>query len=395
MSGLPECPACASADSVVFHDQRQIPTNSCLLLESMAEAHGYPKGDLRLHHCRSCGFIWNSLFDAALSEYSARYEETQAFSPRFVEFGRSLAERWVHDHGLEGKRVLEIGCGKGEFLQWMVEAGAGEGIGIDPGAHPERIESEAADRLSWLVEKYGEHHASIEADAIVCRHTLEHIAPVGEFMTTIRRSIGDRLDTVVLFELPDVQRVLDETAFWDVYYEHCSYFTPGSLTRLFERTGFEVVDVELDFDDQYILLVARPVAREPVPYVSGLTDDLARIEVGVERFRRSYAETIARWSSQLAAVHARGGRAVVWGAGSKGVAFLTSLPNSGELVACAVDVNPYKTGKYMAGSGHVIVDAASLPGVRPDLVVVMNPIYSGEIAAMLHRLGLDPEMSAV
>ena len=43
----------------------------------------------------------------------------------------------------------------------------------------------------------------------------------------VRRAIGDRLDTVVLFELPDVERVLREVAFWDVYYEHCSYFTLG------------------------------------------------------------------------------------------------------------------------------------------------------------------------
>jgi SAM-dependent methyltransferase len=389
------CPACGAGDGVPFHEQRRIPTNSCLLLESMDEASSYPRGDLLLHHCRTCGFVWNGLFDAALSEYSERYEETQVFSPRFVEFGRSLAERWVNEHGLVGRRVLEIGCGKGEFLQWMVEAGAGEGIGIDPGTHPERIESPVADRLTWLVEKYGEHHASIEADAIVCRHTLEHIAPVAEFMTTIRRSIGDRLDTVVLFELPDLQRVLDETAFWDVYYEHCSYFTCGSLTRLFERTGFEVLDVELDYDDQYILLVARPVAGEPTPFVSPLVDDLDRIERGVEHFKRAYDETITKWSAQLEEVRGRGGRSVVWGAGSKGVAFLTSLPSSESLVACAVDVNPYKTGKYMAGSGHVIVDAAALRDISPDLVVVMNPIYTEEISSMLRGLGLEPELDAV
>ena len=68
---------------------------------------------------------------------------------------------------------------------------------------------------------------------MLCRHTLEHIAPTGRFLRTIRNVIGDRSDTVVLFELPDAVRILREGAFWDINYEHCSYFSPGSLSRLF------------------------------------------------------------------------------------------------------------------------------------------------------------------
>ena len=78
-------------------------------------------------------------------------------------------------------------------------------------------------------------------------------------MAQVRAAIGDRTDTVVLFELPDVLRVLRDAAFWDVYYEHCSYFSPGSLARLFRLTGFEVLRLEMDYDDQYILLEAKPV----------------------------------------------------------------------------------------------------------------------------------------
>ena len=229
------CPACGEQPLDVFFEQRAIPTNSCLLLDTREEAEGFPRGDLELGFCRSCGFISNVVFDEA--EYSQRYEETQGFSKVFVEWARKLAARWVDTYDLQGKRVLEIGCGKGEFLVWMVEAGAGHGIGIDPGVHPERIETAVApDRFTWIKDFYSEQYAHLEADVIVCRHTLEHIAPVGEFMRMVRSAIGDRLDTVVLFELPDVKRVLDEVAFWDVYHEHCSYFSLGSLARLFRAS---------------------------------------------------------------------------------------------------------------------------------------------------------------
>src|SRR5690606_5558175 len=67
---------------------------------------------------------------------------------------------------------------------------------------------------------------------------------------------------LVLFEVPDVGRILRERAFWDIYYEHCSYFTAGSLAGLFRRVGFEVLDVEHAFGGQYLLLLARPAGTE-------------------------------------------------------------------------------------------------------------------------------------
>ncbi len=185
------CPACGNPQMDVFFEQRAIPTNSCLLLDTREEAEGFPRGDLELGFCHRCGFLSNVVFDAA--EYSQRYEETQGFSKLFVEWAKGLAARWVDKYDLHGKRVLEIGCGKGEFLVWMVEAGAGHGIGIDPGVHPERIETTVApDRLTWIKDFYSEDYSHLAADAVVCRHTLEHIHPVGEFMRMVRAAIGDR-----------------------------------------------------------------------------------------------------------------------------------------------------------------------------------------------------------
>lgn len=391
---LHACPACGAGGTVPFHHEARIPTNSCLLLDDRTEAEGYPRGSLELHRCAACGFIFNARFDVALAEYSARYEETQGFSARFNDFARDLAKRWVDDHDLHGRTVLEIGCGKGEFLEMMCEAGVARGIGIDPSAHPGRLQSEAASRIEWITDFYSESYAHLQADAIVCRHTLEHIQPVGEFMRTVRRSIGDRLDTKVLFELPDVQRVLDEVAFWDVYYEHCSYFSAGSLARLFRATGFEVLDLRLEYDDQYLVIDAVPstvpAPGEPLP----IEDDLERLRQGAEHFSRSYADTIDRWRDELRALRASGGRAVIWGAGSKGVAFLTALGVTDD-IEVAVDINPLKTGKYMAGTGQQIVAPGHLVEHRPDLVIVMNPVYVDEIQRDLDGLGLSPRVVAV
>ncbi|MCB1270166.1 MAG: methyltransferase domain-containing protein [Microthrixaceae bacterium] len=389
------CAACGSTDTEAFHSQHSIPTNSCLLLADREEAESYPTGDMELRFCRNCGFIGNALFDPALSEYSSRYEETQGFSERFNDFARDLAKRWVDKYSLAGRTVLEIGCGKGEFLEMMCEAGVGHGIGIDPSAHPDRLTSEAASRIEWITDRYSEKYSDLSADAVVCRHTLEHISDVGDFMRMVRASIGDRLDTVVLFELPDVKRVLEEVAFWDVYYEHCSYFSAGSLARLFRATGFEVLEVGLEYDDQYLIIEARPSAVTPAPGEPfGIEDDMEDLAAAVSHFGESYTAMVDKWRSEMTRRASAGERAVIWGAGSKGVAYLTAL-GLGDEVPFAVDINPHKHGMYMAGTGQRIVAPEQLRTDPPDLVVVMNPVYLDEIGSDVRGMGLDAQVVAV
>ena len=389
------CPACGQTSLTVFFEEGNVPTNSCLLLDDPNEASEFPRGELKIAFCDSCGFVTNTAFTPGQAEYSQRYEETQGFSPRFMAFATELAEQWVKDYDLADKTVLEIGCGKGEFLVEMAKAGAGHCIGIDPGVHAERWDDdEFGSQIEWIADFYDERYTHIDADVIICRHTLEHIPNVAEFMTTIRKSIGDRPDTVMLFELPDVQRVLDEVAFWDMYYEHCSYFSLGSLGRLFRQTGFEVVELSLEYDDQYLLIGARPstvpAAGEPLAE----EDDLQKLRDGVAHFRTGYDKLVGDWRTRLEELRSNDGTAVIWGSGSKGVSFISNLNLSAE-VAAAVDINPHKWGKFMVGSNHEIVPPEKLKEIDPELVVVMNPIYLDEIGADINELGLHPELKAL
>jgi SAM-dependent methyltransferase len=378
------CPSCRSSALSVFHEQRGVPVHSCRLVDTLEEALTFPTGTLRLAFCHACGFITNTAYEPELQSYFLAYEETQGFSPRFREFARDLALRWIDRYDLRGKDILEIGCGKGEFLTLMCELGPNRGVGIDPAFVEGRLDSEATGRMRFIADLYDERYAGLAADAVICRHTIEHIGPVAEFVTLVRSTIGDRLDTVVLFDLPDVVRVLRETAFWDVYYEHCSYFSPGSLARLFRRAGFEVLSLERDYDDQYIVLEARPgLGAATLP----LEESEEELGHDVERFRRSVAKRTSEWADLLGSARADGRRVAIWGAGSKGVSFLTTL-GVGQEVAYAVDVNPFKQGKFLAGTGHRVLGPSELTEEPPDLVVAMNSIYLDEIRHQLDGLRL-------
>jgi hypothetical protein len=384
------CPACGAHGLETFYEKRGIPVHSVRLVNTREEALSFPTGDLRLGFCPACGFIANTLYQAELQDYGIGNEASQGFSPTFNAFSKELARRWVERYGLEGKAVLEIGSGKGEFLVDMIEAGAGHAVGVDPALLDERLAPELADRISLIKEHYSERHGALTGDAVVCRHTLEHIGPVLDFVSIITRSLAGRPDTAVLFELPDVGRVLRECAFWDIYYEHCSYFTPGSLARLYRKAGFDVLDLELDYDDQYILIEGRPATGAPNAPLA-LEESPEAVSADVARFVSEFDATRTAWQDRVRAARADGRRTVLWGGGSKGVAFLTTLGLSAE-VDFVVDVNPYKQDKFMAGTGHEVSSPERLRTEKPDLVVAMNPIYLAEIRAQLDGLGLHPDL---
>ena len=83
----------------------------------------------------------------------------------------------------------------------------------------------------------------------------------------------------------------------------------------------------------------------------------------------------------------------MWGAGSKAVAFLTTLGIEEE-IDVAVDINPFKQDMFVAGTGHEVVSPERLVDVRPDLVVAMNAVYVGEIQERLHTLDLEAKVVA-
>ncbi|HWP41338.1 MAG TPA: class I SAM-dependent methyltransferase, partial [Tepidisphaeraceae bacterium] len=248
-----QCPNCGGRGMQLLYSIDDIPVHSTINLSSRQQALSFPTGRLRLGFCRACGFLCNTAYDPSLQEYGQQCEESQHVSPTFNRFAQDLAAGWIDRYELRGKTILEIGCGKGEFLALMCELGDCRGIGIDPSYQPSRTPATVAHRLRFINDLYSEKYADLEADAILCRHTLEHIGPTLDFVRMIRRAIGDRRHMLVLFELPDVTRVLKEAAFWDVYYEHCSYFSPGSLARLFRRAGFDLLELRRDYGDQYLL----------------------------------------------------------------------------------------------------------------------------------------------
>lgn len=390
MTSISTCPVCQGMDNRVFYELPQQPAMIGMLWSTREAALDCPRGDLRLVFCPHCGFIFNHQFDPDRLQYSQAYDNSLHFSPVYQEYARRSAQALVDNYGVQGKTVLEIGCGKGDFLLLLCQLGSNRGVGFDQSYEARPLAPELAERLTIINDLYGPAYAQYQGDLICSRYVLEHIPNPLEFLQMLRGTILDPSRTLLYFEVPNVRLILSDLSVWDIIYEHYAYFSLASLTRLFELAGFHVLNGRETFAGQFISLESRVATGEPVQICSHF-QELEALTVEVDQFLPNCKAMLDRWQGLLQRAASGGRRVVLWGGGAKGVSFLNMLKVGAE-IKYVVDINPGKQGKYIAGTGQRIVPPAFLTEYNPETVIILNPAYREEIQAMLVGLGLAPDL---
>jgi len=170
----------------VFLRRENVPVHQNFLFDNEQEAISMSRGTLNIAICHNCGFVFNTDFDAGLLSYDEKYENTQSYSPVFEKYLDDSVNYLIHQRGVNNRRIIEVGCGKGHFLQKLVEQGDNSGIGFDP-SYIGPLEK-LAGRLRFRKEFYDEAAADLVADVIVCRHVIEHIGNPLHVLGMIRRA---------------------------------------------------------------------------------------------------------------------------------------------------------------------------------------------------------------
>ena len=389
------CPGCGHDGMRRSFEIAQAPVFCNVLHSTRSEALAADRAEIVLGFCQSCGLIYNLAYDESLTSYSPEYGNPLHCSQRFRRYADELVGRLIERYDLYGKDIIEIGCGDGDFLGRLCKPGQNRAVGFDPSFNPKSASAEMHEAITIVAEHYSTRHASRPADLVVCRHVLEHIAEPLEFLMNVRSAIGDRADAVVFFEVPNALGMLPEKStsvnglnIWDIIYEHCSYFTPDSLRNIFILAGFEPIEVAQTYEGQFLTIEARPSSPGAAPTGS-------RVKGAISRLRDAYRKISVSWARTLSRLERDSARVVLWGGGSKSVAFLSGLSVSDEFIAYVVDINPQKHNRFIPVTGQRIVSSDYLREYRPDTIIVMNSIYRSEIRRRLEQIGVEAELLTV
>ena len=387
MNHSKQCPICFSTKTSIFFETKRIPVHIGLLWESEKEALDCPKGDIQLAFCEECGLIWNLEFREATMEYAGPYDNSLHFSVFYQEYARSVADRLVKNYQLYGKKIIEIGSGRGDFLSMICTMGNSQGIGFDPSFEGEPLNP---DRITLFKDFYSEKYKNIIGDFICSRYVLEHIPDPLKFMRLVRSTIGENGRTVLYFEVPNVLLILKKLSVWDIIYEHCFFFGLTSIEKLFNMSEFNSLELYESFDGQFICIEASPTNGNGEPKLNN-SQYLEKLSFQVSDFSKSYIELVKKWKNIFSKIRQNHEKTVIWGAGAKGVSFLNMLKLKNE-IQYAVDINPRKKGHFIPGTGQKIILPKDLIRYKPDNLIIMNPIYKAEIQKQLADLGLNPNI---
>ncbi|MDD2535997.1 MAG: class I SAM-dependent methyltransferase [Macromonas bipunctata] len=378
------CPICNSVHFSTLLKREQVPVHQNLILATREAALAVARGDLDFVLCQDCGFVFNRAFDLSLLAYGKDYDNTQTYSDYFDDYLNGLVKYLVEEQGLRNSTIVEVGCGKGHFLRKFVNYPDtnNRGIGFDPSyIGPD---SELEGRLIFRRCYYDDSCTDVQADAVVCRHVIEHVPEPLALLKTVRSALDNSPQAKVFFETPCVDWILHNKVIWDFFYEHCSLFTKNSLRTAFEAAGFSVKNIRHIFNGQYLWLEATTDATKNKTKKNYNDSNLPKLAA---EYLKSEQQERSTWKTKLEFLRQQGSISI-WGAGAKGSTFANLIDSNQSLIDCVVDLNPKKQGHYIAGTGHLIVSPFDISKRRICSAILMNPNYREENMRLLSDLGI-------
>lgn len=322
--------------------------------------------ELTIYQCEGCGLIQHN--GAPVSYYKEVIRAT-AVSTEMTAYRKEQFQQWISDYQLNGKNILEIGCGRGEFIEIMQQYNVVV-YGLEYGAESVAIcRGKGLNVENGFVDQ-GFKHKKTPFDAFYILNFLEHLPDINDSLRAIAENLTD--DAVGLIEVPNFDMMLRENLFSEIISDHIYYFTEKSLRNTLEFNGFEVVELNCTWHDY---IISATVRKRKKYQLSGFITEQKRLTQDLHKF-------IERYPSK---------QVVVWGAGHQSLAVM-SLCNLEEKIGYVVDSADFKQGKYTPATHIPILSPKTLNTSLVRAIIVIAGSYSEEVVATIkdeYSSGID------
>ncbi|MFT4004442.1 MAG: methyltransferase domain-containing protein [Lacrimispora sp.] len=370
---------------------------------------------LDLHQCETCGLVQ---FDCEPVAYYKDVIRSGGFSTTMVNLRKSQYRHFIDVCKLEGKKLIEAGCGQGEFLSVLSEFPV-EAYGIE---HRESLVRLAKEKgLSVWKQFAGEGEVLAPADGSVkgpfdgflSFNYLEHQPEPVKMLRCIWNNLNE--DGVGLITVPSLEYILQYNGYYELIRDHLAYYTFDTLTYAAEEAGFEVVEREMVNRDTLSVIVRKRAAADGTALPGGSLNSQIPQNMNVSGFKEEDRKGVGRVPEKIDGLgliesriiigreieglirdlKSQGKRLAIWGASHQGFT-LASTTEIGGFAEYIIDSAPFKQGKYAPASHLPIVPPEHYKSSPVEAILIVAPGYTDEIASVIReKFGRNVEILAL
>lgn len=316
--------------------------------------------DLYLFQCRHCGLI--QLANDPVYYYRDVIRAASV-SDEMHEFRVGFYSDFLDKYGLRGKKIIEIGAGNGEFMQFMSEAG-GNVYGVENNEYSvTACVEQGLDVEKWFPDKGSSRINCGPFDGFYIMNFLEHIPEPDIFLETIADNLNT--DAIGLIEVPNTDMILKHGMFSEFMLDHLMYFTKDSLTGLLCNNGFDVLECNSVWHDYCLSAVVR---KRNLNTMSEFSNIQKKIINEINEYIDSFKDKDCK--------------VAVWGAGHQSLAVI-SMSNISDKIEFVIDSADFKQNRYTPGSHCIVVSPKALNNTNIDAILVMAASYSDEVSRII------------
>lgn len=340
--------------------------------------------DIRLCACRGCGLVQ---LESEPVHYFRDVIRAGGGSSTMEALRMSQYEEFIRIGDLGGKKILEAGCGAGEFLEILARYPV-QAYGME---HKEELVRKAREKGLTVSAGYPESEEEVfehaPFDAFCSFNFLEHQPNPVTYLKAIANNLKE--GGFGLLTVPSFEYILEEKSFYEIIPDHIAYYTFESLAYAVQSAGFEIIGKKRVNRDTLELILKK----RALPDIGGILQQKEAIGEQVSALLRlagKEKKKIAIWGAShqgftlcATLLSSRGGEKRSKEEGGRG-GFSQSEGREGEILYI-IDSAKFKQGRYAPASHIPIVSPAQAKADPPDIVIIVAPGYTDEIAGVIRR----------
>ena len=269
----------------------------------------------------------------------------------------------MQKYSLKGGKIIEIGCGRGEYLSTMQQFGVGAyGLEYSDESVTQCLKN-GLKVSKGFIQSSTDNLNNAPFDAFFILNFLEHLPDPNSILRGIYNNLTE--DAMGLVEVPNFDMILRKKLFSEFIGDHLFYFTKETLCTTLRLNGFEIIDCNEVWYDYIISAVVKKRRKL----------NISHFYKHQEQLKNEIEEYVRRFKDKNVAI---------WGAGHQALAVI-SLLNLSDRIKYVVDSALFKQGKYTAATHIPIVSPDKLDSDPVDAVIVMAASYSDEVARIIRQ----------